>query len=35
VLAAGFGYPLAWVLAGAFLVLVTLPLFALRAEAGT
>ena len=34
-IAAGFGYPLAWALAGAILVVVTLPLFALRSEAGT
>ncbi len=35
VTAAGFGYPLAWALSGVFLVLVTVPLFALRGEAGT
>ena len=34
-IAAGFGYPLAWALVGAILVVVTLPLFALRSEAGT
>jgi MFS family permease len=34
-IAAGFGYPLAWALAGAILVVVTVPLFALRSEAGT
>jgi MFS family permease len=34
-IAAGFGYPLAWALAGIILVGVTIPLFALRSEAGT
>jgi MFS family permease len=34
-IAAGLGYPLAWLLAGAILVGVTIPLFALRSEVGT
>jgi hypothetical protein len=34
-IAASFGYPLAWALAGVILVGVTIPLFALRSEAGT
>jgi Na+/melibiose symporter-like transporter len=34
-IAAGFGYPFAWALAGAILVVVTMPLFTLRSEAGT
>ncbi len=34
-IAAGFGYPLAWALAGVLLVGVTMPLLALRGETGT
>jgi len=34
-IAAGFGYPLAWALSGVLLVGVTIPLLALRGEAGT
>ncbi|MDA4136269.1 MAG: MFS transporter [Thaumarchaeota archaeon] len=34
-IAASFGYPLAWALGGVILVGVTIPLFALRSEAGT
>lgn len=34
-IAAGFGYPLAWSLCGAVLLLLTLPLFTLRSETGT
>jgi len=33
--AAGLGYPLAWAIGGAILVGVTIPIFALRSEAGT
>ena len=34
-IAAGFGYPHAWALVGALLVVVTMPLFALQSEVGT
>ena len=34
-IAAGFGYPLAWALAGVLLVGITMPLLALRSETGT
>jgi MFS family permease len=34
-IAAGFGYPLAWALAGVLVAVVTLPLVALHSEAGT